>query len=211
MSLCIDKKIIRPVNCSGSHCISFIIFWISASICNVVNPGKFFHPPSIRSNSRRWRDSHAHNTESEKTQVFAVANWTALSVSKGVICHLSLLVNHSILFPCVHGPRVWIHLAQTQYWIGEYIDFCLWQLDCFVSQQSCPLPRILCANQTLVYLNFCLICDQLFCHVKQFSYLVVSTAASNVADMNIHHTNEFASRSFMSSPDFRPIFCSKFE
>ena len=40
-------KIIRPSNCSDSHFISVIIFWISARICNVVNPGNFpleLHP-----------------------------------------------------------------------------------------------------------------------------------------------------------------------
>ena len=40
MSLYIDMKMIRPGNCSGSHLFSVIIFWISATICNVVNPGK---------------------------------------------------------------------------------------------------------------------------------------------------------------------------
>ena len=59
MSLYIDMKIILPVNCSGSHCITVIIFWISARICNAVNPGKFFHSnslgsPSIRSNFQPW-------------------------------------------------------------------------------------------------------------------------------------------------------------
>ena len=57
MSSYINMKMIRPVNCSRSHCISFIIFLISARICNVVNPGKSFHSssigsPSIRSDSR---------------------------------------------------------------------------------------------------------------------------------------------------------------
>ena len=41
MSLYIDMKIIRPWNCSGSHFISVIMFWISVRICNAVNPGKF--------------------------------------------------------------------------------------------------------------------------------------------------------------------------
>ena len=40
MSSYIDLKMIRPMNCSGSHCISVIIFWISTRICNVVNPWK---------------------------------------------------------------------------------------------------------------------------------------------------------------------------
>ena len=51
ISLYIDMKMIRPINCSGSHCISVIIFWVSA--------GKFVHSNSIgstgiRSNSRHW-------------------------------------------------------------------------------------------------------------------------------------------------------------
>ena len=59
ISLNIDRKMIRPVNCSGPHFISVIMFWMSARICNVVNPVKFVHSnsigsPSIRSNSRHW-------------------------------------------------------------------------------------------------------------------------------------------------------------
>ena len=83
MSLYIDMKMIRPGNCSGSHCISVIMFWISSRIYNVVNPGNFCHSnsigsPSIRSNSRHWDEVinqliflilPMHNTESENTQV----------------------------------------------------------------------------------------------------------------------------------------------
>ena len=47
MFLYIDMKILLPVNCSSSHCVSAIIFWISARICNAVNPWKFFHSSSI--------------------------------------------------------------------------------------------------------------------------------------------------------------------
>ena len=58
LSLYIDTKIVLAVNCSGSHSISVIIFWISVRICNVVNPVKFStrtpSAPSIRSNSRHW-------------------------------------------------------------------------------------------------------------------------------------------------------------
>ena len=59
MSLYIGMKIVLPVSCSGSLCISVIIFWISVRICNEVNPGKIFHSnsigsPSIRSNARFW-------------------------------------------------------------------------------------------------------------------------------------------------------------
>ena len=40
-------KMILPVNCSGSHCISVIMFWISARICNIMNPGNLStRPPS---------------------------------------------------------------------------------------------------------------------------------------------------------------------
>ena len=42
MSMYIDMKIILPENCSNSHCISVIMFWISRRISNVVNPGNFF-------------------------------------------------------------------------------------------------------------------------------------------------------------------------
>ena len=116
MSVYTDMKMIRPGNCSGSHCISVITFWISAIICNVVNPGKFsnrtpFGSPSIRSNSRHWDEFinqstfafHAfmgcslilpmHNTESENTKAFAVDSRTARSVERVVLfqefsCHL---------------------------------------------------------------------------------------------------------------------------
>ena len=90
MSLYIDLKTILPWKCSGWHCISVIIFWISARIPNVVNPVEIFHSNSIGSTSIRfhslnWCDSmnklilsfHAltgselmppsHSTESEKT------------------------------------------------------------------------------------------------------------------------------------------------
>ena len=90
MSVYCDMKVILPFSCSGSHCKSVIIFWISSRIPNVVNPGKFVHSnstcsASIRSESSTWRVSqnhlillsHAltgsslipprHSTESEKT------------------------------------------------------------------------------------------------------------------------------------------------
>ena len=59
MSLHPDMKMIRLVNCSDSHCISFIIFWILGRICDVACPGKTFHSnsigsPSTRSNFRCW-------------------------------------------------------------------------------------------------------------------------------------------------------------
>ena len=38
MSLDIDMKMILPLNCSGSHFGSVIIFWTSSRIPNVVNP-----------------------------------------------------------------------------------------------------------------------------------------------------------------------------
>ena len=62
MSLYIDMKMILPMNCSGSHLNSAIMFWISSRIPNVMNPGTIFHsnsigPPSIRSKSLRWRVS----------------------------------------------------------------------------------------------------------------------------------------------------------
>ena len=53
MSLCIDMKMILPLNSSGKHLDSVIIFWISTRIPNVVNPGKFFHSSSIGSPSNR--------------------------------------------------------------------------------------------------------------------------------------------------------------
>ena len=94
MSFYIDMKMILLWQCSGSHLMSVII--ISASISNVVNPKKIFHSNSVDSTiSLYGRDSinqltfsfHAltgswlmppiHSTESEETEVFAVANWTA--------------------------------------------------------------------------------------------------------------------------------------
>ena len=51
MSLYIDMKMILPGSCSGSHFLSAIMFWISARICNVVNPGKIVHSKSIDSPS----------------------------------------------------------------------------------------------------------------------------------------------------------------
>ena len=108
----IVMKMIRPVNCSGSHRISPIIFWISARICNVVHPGWVCHSnsigsPSTRSNSRYWRLTVVHsifschasvalvysyilprqNTESENTKALAVDSWIALSLKKDVLCH----------------------------------------------------------------------------------------------------------------------------
>ena len=55
MSLYINMKKIRLGKCS----ISIIMFWFSARLCIVVNPGYFFHSTSIdsksiRSNSRHW-------------------------------------------------------------------------------------------------------------------------------------------------------------
>ena len=98
MSLYTDMKMIRFVNCSGSHCISFITFWISARICNVVDPGKIvpfeLHPLPVDS--------------------------VQLSLLRGTHKPLNLLS------PCLYGLWVWIHLAQTQYGIGEYMNFCCW-------------------------------------------------------------------------------------
>ena len=108
MSLYVDMKMIRPGNGSGSHCISVIMFWISARICNAVSPGKVVHSnfigsPSIRSDSRHWdefmnesifsvhclygifTDFLMHNTESENTKAFAVDSWTARSVNRVVL------------------------------------------------------------------------------------------------------------------------------
>ena len=107
INVIVDMKMILPCKCLGSHINSVIIFWISSRTPNVVNPEKFFHSnsigsPSIRSNTLKERDSTKHliflsqaltgsglmrprhSTESEKTQVSAVAHWTALSVSRVV-------------------------------------------------------------------------------------------------------------------------------
>ena len=48
MSLNIDMKIIRPLNCDGSP-ILFMNFWTSRTSSNVVNPGKILHSNSIGS------------------------------------------------------------------------------------------------------------------------------------------------------------------
>ena len=104
---------ILPWKCSSSHFNSAIIFWISARIPNVVNPGKIFHSnsigsPSIRSNSLKWRDS----------------------------------MNHLILFlPGSDG--IWTDSSQTQHWIGKDTGFCCRELNCLVSKQGCPLPHLL--------------------------------------------------------------------
>ena len=114
MSFYIDMKMILLWQCSGSHLMSVII--ISASISNVVNPKKIFHSNSVDSTiSLYGRDSinqltfsfHAltgswlmppiHSTESEKTKVFAVANWTAPVSKEGCpLPHLLLPIDHWI-------------------------------------------------------------------------------------------------------------------
>ena len=50
MSLNIDMKIIRPLNCDGSP-ILVMNSWTLLMSCNVVNPGKIFHSNSIGSPS----------------------------------------------------------------------------------------------------------------------------------------------------------------
>ena len=50
MSLNIDMKIIRPLNCEGSP-ILLMNFWTSRTSSNVENPGKIFHSNSIGSPS----------------------------------------------------------------------------------------------------------------------------------------------------------------
>ena len=86
MSLYIDMKILRPGKCSGSHDISVIMFWISARICNVVNPGKLVHSnsigsPSIRSNSRHWDEFTNHSIFSFQALVgsYSSCPYTTLS------------------------------------------------------------------------------------------------------------------------------------
>ena len=48
-------KMILLLNCSGSHCISFINSWISSRSPNVVNPVNIFHSNSIGSTSIRFK------------------------------------------------------------------------------------------------------------------------------------------------------------
>ena len=90
---------------------SVIIFWISSRICNEVNLGKFsiriplvvhrsdpILKKKIVSKKHSILLSHAStgsvlipprpSTESEKAWVSAVANWTALSVSRVVSLHI---------------------------------------------------------------------------------------------------------------------------
>ena len=50
MSLNIDMKIIRPLNCDGSP-ILLMNSWTLLQSCNVVNPWKIFHSKSIGSPS----------------------------------------------------------------------------------------------------------------------------------------------------------------
>ena len=50
MSLNIDMKLIRPLNCDGSP-ILVMNSWTLMMSCNVVNPGKIFHSNSIGSPS----------------------------------------------------------------------------------------------------------------------------------------------------------------
>ena len=51
MSLNIDLKIIRPLNCSGGSLILDMNSWTLLQSGNVVNPGKIFHSNSIGSPS----------------------------------------------------------------------------------------------------------------------------------------------------------------
>ena len=95
MSLYIDMKMIPPGNSSGSDWFSVIMFWISAKICNVVNPEKSVHSnsigsPSIQSNSRHWDE----------------------------------FINQSIfLLSCAH--RISTDSSHAQNWIGEDEGFSL--------------------------------------------------------------------------------------
>ena len=150
-SLCTDMKIIFPWKCSSSHFISVIIFWISVRIPNVVNPRKIFHSnsigsPSIRPNSPNWRDSMnqlifsflaltgsvlmpaRHSTESDKTKVFAVANWTALSVSKVVLCHVSCC-QLSTWKPVI---SFWSVISFPDTWNNCFND----RMDCFLVERG---------------------------------------------------------------------------
>ena len=108
MSLYIDMKMILPWKCLGSHFDSFIIFWISSRIPNVVSPGKIstrapsaprrFDPNLCVSQNQLILLAHPwtgsvlipprHSTGSEKTLVMAVANGTALSVNREVSLHI---------------------------------------------------------------------------------------------------------------------------
>ena len=38
--------------------------------------------------------------------------------------HMCLHEPPNFHFPCVYALKAWIHLAQTQYGMGEYKDFC---------------------------------------------------------------------------------------
>ena len=99
--------------CHGTVTWRWSFLWVALvhTLIHSSSPGKIFHSnsigsPSIRSKSLRWRVSknqlilvsHAltgsvlippwHSTESEETLVLAVANWTALSVSRVVSLHV---------------------------------------------------------------------------------------------------------------------------
>ena len=97
VSLYIDVKMVRPWNCPNSHFISIIMFSISAIIYNAMNPGKFFHSNSI------------HRLTIDSIQ-FSILNWILKRIDL-------LLPNFDGIFT---GP------SHTQYWVGEYVGFCIW-------------------------------------------------------------------------------------
>ena len=57
----------------------------------------------------------------------------------------------------------WSH---TQYWVGECIGFCSWQLNSLVSDQSRPLPSLMLPVDHGYSLDFILILDQLSYYIE---------------------------------------------
>ena len=198
MSLYIDMKMIRPGSCSGSHCVSVIMFQIPARICNVVNLGKIFHlnsigSPSIRSNSRHWDE--LTNQSNFSFHALTEFHWfrpcTGLNRRKR---RLSLLitelpgqsVNKAVLFQRFSCQSI-TDIPWISFW--SVINFlvtlstcftyrCGWFLvECKFSETSCPRW----------------------------------TAACWVTVINIPHINVYTSRSSILSSGLQLSCCRRFE
>ena len=175
----------RPVNSSGSHWISPIIFWICQRMFNVVNPGKFFHSNSIGSPSS-WPNflyraivvNHPicsfhflaasvdslsfprHHTESENTWTFAVDNRTALLHNNVVFCHAC--EPQSIFVNPVISIWLWINLRHTlnNCWIVRSVWFLTTCKFCKLYVPRCTAAsnvalRISCRGRPMFLSIFC--------------------------------------------------------
>ena len=114
MSLNIDMKIILPVKFSG---VSFNLnsnSWTSWLSCNVLNPGKIFHPLEF------------HPLRINSVQVSVLR------------CSFEPLQS---LFPCSVWLGVLVYLTKTQYRIWKDVDLCALKTDdLFITNQRQILP-----------------------------------------------------------------------